>query len=88
MRNFKKIRSVDLPYNKQGEIYFTCLNYKGQSKQVRDKIDRLCQEIGGAYAPALFMLLTTEMRCMEIAQRYYIDESILYRMRRTFYMNW
>lgn len=88
MKAFKKMRSIDLPYNKQGEIYFTCINYKGQPKRTRDKIDRMCREIGGVYAPALFDFVTTEKSCTAVALEYFVDESVLYRMRRTFYMRW
>lgn len=88
MRTFKKIRSIDLPYNKQGEIYFTCINYKGQNKLVRNKIDRLCKETGGVYAPALFAFITSDRCSVEIAHKFYVSESLLYKLRKKFYESW
>lgn len=88
MRTFKKLRGVDLPYNKQGEIYFVCQNYRGQPKKVRDKIDRLCREIGREYADALFEMVTTDKGCTAIAMEHYMSEMTLYKLRRRFYERW
>ena len=43
---FKGIRHIGVPYKRQVMIYATCLNYHSQPQETRDRIDRLCREIG------------------------------------------
>ena len=89
---FKKIRSVKIPYRRQGLIYFTCRNYENQPSEVKDKIRSMCSEIGGkagaGYSEALLEVMTGEKSVAETAGKHYINEKTLYRMRKMFYESW
>lgn len=87
-RVFKAYAGVKLPYFKQGLIYFTCVNYPDLSEDLKSKINRLCSEIGFNYADALFAVVTTEDSVLRISYDYHVSESVLYRLRRKFYMKW
>lgn len=86
---FKKRRSIKVPYRRQGLIYFTCINMQTQPKAIQDKINRLCSEVGGEDSGALFELLTTEdVSVTYIANKYFVNEKKLYKMRKSFYEKW
>ena len=86
---FKKRRGIKLPYNKQGLIYFTCMNYKDAPDDVRDKIKNLCQEVGGEYAEVLYKVVTDSNRSVRsLAIEYHTSERTLYRYRKKFYESW
>lgn len=85
---FKKLRGVALPEKKQGLVRFVCLNYDDQPKRTQEKIQRLCDECGGAYSAALFEVMTTEKSIRAIALTNFLDESTIYRARARFYMAW
>jgi len=85
---FRKLCGVALPEEKQGLIRYTCLNEASQPKRVRDKIQRLCDAVGGEYADALFEVMCTKRSIMKIAMEHYISESQLYRLRKKFYESW
>ena len=88
MRTFRKLRGVDRPYTIQGEIYFRCLNYNGQSRPIKRKIDRLLAECGGSNEAALREVITGGMTVTEAALKYYLSESSIYNMRKKFYERW
>jgi len=50
---FKKRRGIHIPYNKQGLIYFTCMNVADMPEDIQQKILNLCIEVGGADYKAL-----------------------------------
>ena len=86
---FKKIRSIKIPYRRQGLIYFTCINIKSQPEHIQRKIRRLCEEVGQDDAPALFEMLTVENCSVPaICTRYFVNEKKLYKMRKNFYERW
>ena len=75
-----------LSYNEQGYIYFVCKTFGNQPKATQEKIKSLCEEIGGAeYSAALFAVLTSPTSIRAAAQKYYISESQLYKLRKRFY---
>lgn len=83
---FKKRRGIHIPYNRQGLIHFICVNYEDMPDKVREKIDRLCDEIGGEDAEALFEVLTNDTKPIYgIAAEFYVNEKKLYKMRKEFY---
>lgn len=86
--SFKKMRSVNLSYNKQGEIYFILHNYADQPEEVRRKIDALCGVVGKYHYRALFRALTTDEPLKRIASELYISARQLYRLKCEFYKNW
>lgn len=83
---FKKRRGIKLPYNKQGLIYFTCINAKDMSEEMQQRIKNLCEEVTADYSEALYTLLTDDkLNVHAVALRYHICESQLYQYRRKFY---
>lgn len=82
------MKGLKLPYIKQGLIYFTCLNYDSLSEEMQNGIDLLCYECGKEYKKALFELVTTQNSVINISQKYYVSESLLYRLRKRFYSEW
>ncbi len=92
---FKKRRGIHISYNKQGLIYFVCINLVSLpddlQKRVIKKIVRLCNlicESENEYS-ALYEVLTNDRRSVfAIARDNYISEKRLYHLRKTFYENW
>ena len=86
---FRKKRGIKIPYNKQGLIYFTCLNIKTLSEDEQRRVQDLCDEVAGEHAKALYTMLTDDTKNVHaVAMQYYISESQLYRYRKKFYENW
>ena len=85
---FKKRRGIKLSYNKQGLIYFICMNYKEMPVRIQKKISLLCDEVGKEYANVLFLVMTSEKSIRTLAREHYISESLLYSLRKTFYEKW
>lgn len=86
---FKKRRGIHIPYNKQGMIYFTCMNYDDMPEDVQDKIKNLCQEVGKENAEVLFRVVTDSTKSIRaLALEYHISEMSLYRYRKKFYESW
>jgi len=86
--SFKRLRGVPLPYERQGQIYFTCRNYTTERKYIRDKIDRLCASAGGEYAPALKELLLSGRSVQRVADEFHVSPERLMLVRRRFYTEW
>lgn len=82
------MRSVNLSYNKQGEIYFILHNYADQPEEVRRKIDALCGVVGKYHYRALFRVLTTDEPLNRIAREFYISSRWLYHLKGNFYNAW
>lgn len=83
---FKKIRSVLLPYEVQGYIWFLCRTVNRQPAAVRDRLRDMCDFIAGMDSEALWAMLTDKNRTVSrISMDYYIPEKRLYRMRKEFY---
>ena len=86
---FKKRRGINLNYNKQGLIHFTCVNFNEQPQDVQSKIIKLCTEVAGKDFKALFEILTNDNKNIHaIATDNYISETTLYKLRREFYERW
>lgn len=87
---FKKRRGIKLPYNKQGLIYFTCVNIADMPEDVQDKIKKLCDDIGGKeYADVLYKVVTDSSRSIRsLSMEYHISETQLYHYRKKFYEKW
>lgn len=82
---FRYRPGLGLPYERQGEIYFSSRNYRMQSRRTREKIQRLCRECGGEHWEALFQAVTTGEESGAICRRYFISRATLYRMIRSYY---
>ena len=86
---FKFLRAVQgKSYVQQGEIYFTCRNYRQQPQQVRARIDDLCRKAAGEYWKALREYLTTDADWRYICDKHYISSATLDRIRIRFYELW
>lgn len=85
---FKKIRSINLPYTRQGYIFFTCQTFYSQPPDTQDKILKLCADTGGDYCDALWLILTTLTSIRRIAIDCNVSERTLYRLRAKFYEKW
>ena len=86
---FKIRRGIHLPYNKQGLIYFTCMNIQDMPEHIQDKIKNLCQEVGKEYADVLFEVVTNSSKSIRaLSMEYHISEMSLYRYRKKFYEEW
>lgn len=86
---FKKRRGINLSYNKQGLIYFTCMNYDDMPKHIQDKISYLCKRVGKEYSKALFEVMTNSNKSIRaLAIEYHTSEMSLYRYRKKFYEAW
>lgn len=86
---FKKRRGIRIPYNKQGLIYFTCMNVKEMPEDVQQKILNLCIEVGKEDYKALYEVLTDDNKSvLSISLEYFLSEKRLYRLRKEFYEKW
>ncbi len=86
---FKKKRGIRLPYNKQGLIYFTCMDFKNQPAKVQRKIKDMCEKIGGDNSTALFEVLTNDKKSLErIADENFLTVKSLCEMRKKLYETW
>ena len=86
---FKKRKGINVPYNKQGLIYFMLHDFKDQPRKVQDKIVSLCEEIGGdEYKKALLEFVTTESSAVKVSLKHYLSEGTLYVLRKKLYEKW
>lgn len=86
---FKKRKGIHIPYNKQGLIYFTCINAKDMPEEVQKKIVNLCVEVGKEDYKALYEVLTNDRKTiLGISLEYFLSEKRLYRLRKEFYEKW
>lgn len=86
---FKKRRGIHIPYNKQGLIYFTCMNVKDMPEDVQRKVLNLCIEVGGQHYRALYTMLTDDSKNIHgVAMDFHISETQLYLYRKNFYEKW
>ena len=84
------MRGVKLPEHKQGRLYFLLQNYADEPIATQKKVVRICNEVGGEHAMALFELLTRSksVTAEQVAQRYYISAKQLYLYRKRFSEAW
>ena len=86
---FKKRRGIHIPYNRQGLIYFTCMNVRDMPEDIQNKILNLCIEVCGENYKALYAALTDDTKNIHgIAMEYHISETQLYLYRKNFYEKW
>lgn len=86
---FRKRRGIHIPYNKQGLIYFTCVNVKDMPEDIQQKILNLCIEVGKEDYKALYEVVTNDKKSiLSISLEYFLNEKKLYRLRKEFYEKW
>ena len=82
---FRFKAGINVPYARQGYIYFTSLRYTELHEDKQRKIRQLCKECGGQHSKALFTAVTTETPVDLICNRCYLSKSTLNRMLREYY---
>lgn len=86
---FKKRRGIHLPYNKQGLIYFVCVNIEEMPESIQKRILNLCIDTAGEHYQALYVLLTDDKKNIHnISTEFHISETQLYYYRKRFYEKW
>lgn len=86
---FKKRRGIHIPYDRQGLIYFTCVNHRDMPEEIQEKIQRLCDEVGKEYSEVLYRVVTDSNKSIRaLALEYHISETQLYHYRKKFYEAW
>lgn len=86
---FKKRRGIHIPYNKQGLIYFICMNVKDMPEEIQRKVLNLCVRVAGQHYRALYALLTDDSKNIHgVAMEHYVSETQLYQYRKQFYEEW
>lgn len=86
---FKKRRGIHIPYNRQGLIYFICMNVRDMPESVQQKILNLCIDVGKEDYRALYEVLTNDNKSiLGISLEYFVSEKKLYRLRKEFYEKW
>lgn len=86
---FKKRRGIHIPYNRQGLIYFTCMNIRDMPEDIKKKILNLCVEVAQEDYRVLYEVMTNDSKSVDaIAREYYISEKKLYGYRKKFYEKW
>lgn len=86
---FKKRRGIHIPYNKQGLIYFICVNINDMPEEIQRKILNLCIEVASEHWQALYTMLTDDTKNVySVSLDYNIGETQLYHYRKLFYENW
>jgi len=88
---FKYMPSLKQSYERQGEIFFTCRNYKHLAHAEKVRIDLICAECakGDSYKRrAIFAFMTTGASWRECCMKYHISDSTLERLRKEFFRLW
>lgn len=82
---FKYKKGVGGEYSRQGYIYFTSLCFRDLGERRKERIRRLCREVGGEYERALFEFVTTDTTATAICMKYNLSRSQLYRIVGEYY---
>ena len=82
---FRYKRSIKVPYERQGYIYFASLRFAELPTWQQDKIRALCDKCGGEYAGALLEFVTTDMGAVAVCMRHHLSQSTLERAVKKYY---
>ena len=83
---FRYKKSIPVPYERQGYVFFVSKLYKELPPAAQQKIVNLCLECGGENYRALFEFVTTDAGAVAVCMKHYIaSETTLYRMVREYY---
>jgi len=85
---FKKMRGINLSYERQGFVRFCCLTYDERPREVQHRITDICLRVGKDDWHALFELMTTQEPAVNVSAKHHISVSVLYRLRQKFYYAW
>jgi len=82
---FRYKRSINLPYERQGYIYFLSRSYEQLPRSRQEKIRELCERCGGEYGKALFEFVTTDDGAVAVCLRHHLSQSTLERVVKKYY---
>ncbi len=83
---FRYHRSIPVPYERQGYIYFRSLTYWDMSADEKERIRELCALAGGNNEQALLEHVTTGESVKSVCHRHYIaSPTSLYRALKRYY---
>lgn len=83
----KALMRAGISPEKQGLIFFTCLNIKHLDEQIKKKILNICMEVGGEDYQALYRFLTDScVNHVYICNKYYISKAKLFKLKKEFYL--
>ncbi len=85
---FRYKKSVGIPYERQGYIYFKSLLFETMSEEDRERIRAICKEAGGEYETALMRFVSTHEGAVKICMEFHISRSTLERAVRRYYRLW
>ena len=88
---FREMKNLNIPYKRQGLIYFTCLNYDTLEEKQQERIIQTCIKTSPEHYQSLFKYLTadtTEYAPWRIERDLCISPNTLHRLKRQFYKNW
>lgn len=83
---FRYKKSIPVPYDRQGYIYFQSRLFRDLSKTDQDRIIRLCKESAGQYWRALLEFVTTSADATYIEQKHHLSRATLYRCVHRYYV--
>lgn len=88
---FKYMPSLKQSYERQGEIFFTCRNYRTLAEVDQVRINLICASCaqGDSYKRrAIFSFMTTGASWRECCDKNHISDSTMERLRKRFYELW
>ncbi len=88
---FRKIRNINVSYEKQGQIFFTLVNYYSQPQNIQRKIDGLIQNAAKGekcYETALREWLLEGIPYEKVVVKNCIRGDTLVNMRKKLYESW
>ena len=86
MPKFRHKYGIDVPYEKQGYIYFKSLRYNILPIREQERIRALCARVGGYNGDALLEHVTTGEPVKDVCKRHFIaSTTTLYRAIKRYY---
>ncbi len=85
---FRYKKSVPLSYERQGYIYFKSKSFRELPEREQERIRRLCRDIGGIYADALFTLVTSDTSPEKVCLEHHLSRATLERYVRKYFIKW
>lgn len=82
---FRYKKSINVPYDRQGYIYFLSRSYRELPERRQEGIRKLCEECGGEYSQALLEFVTTSAGAAAVCLRHHLSESTLERVVKKYY---
>lgn len=72
MKEFRYRPSVNVPYNRQGAIWFTMKRYHSMPEQKKRRVDKMLREAAGENWNALLEYMTGEETSKDVLKRHHI----------------